>query len=53
MERDVKVNTNFGGGVKQPQLQVQSLQPKLYKLPGNTYDQDEDDEFDKEFNLLK
>lgn len=49
MERDVKVNTNLGVGVKQPQ----SLQAKPYKLPGNTYDQDEDDEFDKEFNLLK
>ena len=53
MERDVKVNTNLGGGLKQPQQQLQSLQAKPYKLPVNTYEQDEDDEFDKEFNLLQ
>lgn len=53
MERDVKVNTNLAGGVKQPQQQLQSIQAKPYKLPVNTYEQDEDDEFDKEFNLLQ
>ena len=51
MERDVKVNTNLAGGVKQPQQQLQSVQAKPYKLPVNNYEQDEDDEFDKEFNL--